>query len=206
MVLADDRTHETIFGEEQRTFLRMVVRAVPNRGIPYENYYAMSFDFSCADDLAVRRFLRIAGAPFMTTALRDRHGYNRSSAPSEIGADVTEQLPGGTITAEIPYIRSDLDSVHVEYTSRILGEDKIEWRSMTVRNGRAAAPPTLEKEGLELMSWPSRGHAGTTRRAGRRKASTHDASDRVRLLGGDRPPSCEREPVLVRCFRFMRRW
>ena len=91
----------------------------------------------------------------MTTALRDRHGYNRSSAPSEIGADVTEQLPGGTITAEIPYIRSDLDSVHVEYTSRILGADKIEWRSMTVRNGRAAAPATLEKEGLELMSWPS---------------------------------------------------
>ena len=38
VVLADDRTHETIFGEEQRTFLRMVVRAVPNRGIPYENY------------------------------------------------------------------------------------------------------------------------------------------------------------------------
>ena len=37
---------ESIFGEEQRTFLRMVVRAVPNRGIPYENYYAMSFDFA----------------------------------------------------------------------------------------------------------------------------------------------------------------
>jgi ketosteroid isomerase-like protein len=39
---------ESIFGEEQRTFLRLVVRAVPNRGIPYENHYAMSFDF--ADD------------------------------------------------------------------------------------------------------------------------------------------------------------
>jgi ketosteroid isomerase-like protein len=43
-----DWEFESIFGEEQRTFLRMVVRAVPNRGTPYENYYAMSFDF--ADD------------------------------------------------------------------------------------------------------------------------------------------------------------
>jgi ketosteroid isomerase-like protein len=43
-----DWEFEAIFGEEQRTFLRMVVRAVPNRGIPYENHYAMSFDF--ADD------------------------------------------------------------------------------------------------------------------------------------------------------------
>jgi ketosteroid isomerase-like protein len=43
-----DWEFESIFGEGQRTFLRMVVRAVPNRGIPYENYYAMSFDF--ADD------------------------------------------------------------------------------------------------------------------------------------------------------------
>jgi len=43
-----DWEFESIFGEEQRTFLRMVVRAVPNRGIPYENHYAMSFDF--ADD------------------------------------------------------------------------------------------------------------------------------------------------------------
>jgi hypothetical protein len=45
----------------------------------------------------------------------------------------------------------------VEYTSRILGDDTIERHSMVVRNGRAAtAPPTLEREGLELMSWPSR--------------------------------------------------
>jgi hypothetical protein len=45
----------------------------------------------------------------------------------------------------------------VEYTSRILGDDKVERRAMTVRNGRAAtAAPTLEREGLELMSWPSR--------------------------------------------------
>jgi ketosteroid isomerase-like protein len=43
-----DWEFESIFGEAQRTFLRMVVRAVPNRGIPYENHYAMSFDF--ADD------------------------------------------------------------------------------------------------------------------------------------------------------------
>jgi hypothetical protein len=66
------------------------------------------------------------------------------------------ELPDGTITAEIPYLRSDLDSVDVEYTSRILGDDKVEWRTMTVRNGRAAAmAPTLERQGFELMSWPS---------------------------------------------------
>jgi hypothetical protein len=45
----------------------------------------------------------------------------------------------------------------VEYTSRILDADKIERRTMAVRNGRAAVvPPTLEREGLALLSWPSR--------------------------------------------------
>jgi hypothetical protein len=67
------------------------------------------------------------------------------------------QRPDRTITAEIPYLRSTLESVHVEYTSRILGDDKIERHTSTVRNGRAAeVPPTLEREGLELMTWPSR--------------------------------------------------
>ena len=70
---------------------------------------------------------------------------------------MTAQLPGGAIAAEIPYLRSGLTSVHVEYTSRILGEDTIERRTMAVRNGRVAAVrPTLECEGLELVSWPSR--------------------------------------------------
>jgi hypothetical protein len=70
---------------------------------------------------------------------------------------VTVEPPRGTIAADIPYIRSGLASVHVEYTSRILGDDTIERRSMTVRNGRTAAvPPTLDHEGLELVSWPSR--------------------------------------------------
>ena len=70
---------------------------------------------------------------------------------------MTVQRPGRTIAAEIPYLRSSLDAVHVEYTARILGDDTIERRTMTVRNGRAAAvPPTLEREGLELMTWPSR--------------------------------------------------
>jgi hypothetical protein len=61
------------------------------------------------------------------------------------------------IAAEIPYLRSGLRSVHVEYSSRILGEDEIERHTMMVWNGSAAAtPPRLEREGLELMSWPSR--------------------------------------------------
>jgi ketosteroid isomerase-like protein len=50
-----DWEFESIFGEEQRTFLRMVVRAVPNRGIPYENHYAMSFDFADDGRIAVQR-------------------------------------------------------------------------------------------------------------------------------------------------------
>jgi hypothetical protein len=70
---------------------------------------------------------------------------------------VSAKFDRGAIVAEIPYLRSGLDSVHVEYTSRILGEDTIEPHTMTVRNGRAAAtPPTLEREGLELLRWPSR--------------------------------------------------
>jgi len=60
------------------------------------------------------------------------------------------------IDAEIPYLRSELQSVQVEFESRILDERTIERRTMPVRNGRAAeVPPTLAREGLELVSWPS---------------------------------------------------
>jgi hypothetical protein len=61
-----------------------------------------------------------------------------------------------TIDAEIPYLRSELRSVQVEFESRILDERTVERRSMPVRNGRAApVPPTVAREGLELVSWPS---------------------------------------------------
>ena len=65
--------------------------------------------------------------------------------------------PVETIAAEIPYLRSELRSVQVEYESRILDERTVERRAMRVRDGRAAkVPPLLEREGLELVSWPSR--------------------------------------------------
>jgi ketosteroid isomerase-like protein len=40
-----DREIEAIFGEDNRVFMRLVVRATPNTGMPYENYYAMVFEF-----------------------------------------------------------------------------------------------------------------------------------------------------------------
>jgi hypothetical protein len=65
--------------------------------------------------------------------------------------------PAETIAAEIPYIRGELKSVQVDFESRILDERTVEKRAMQVRDGRAAAvPPSLEREGLELVSWPSR--------------------------------------------------
>ena len=61
-----------------------------------------------------------------------------------------------TIDAEIPYLRSELRSVQVEFESRILDERTVERRAMPVRNGRTATvPPSLTREGLELVSWPS---------------------------------------------------
>jgi hypothetical protein len=61
-----------------------------------------------------------------------------------------------TIDAEIPYLRSELRSVQVEFESRILDERTVERRTMPVRNGRTATvPPTLAREGVELVSWPS---------------------------------------------------
>ncbi len=65
-------------------------------------------------------------------------------------------MPAETIDAEIPYLRSELRSVQVEFESRILDERTVERRAMPVRNGRTAAvPPSLTREGLELVSWPS---------------------------------------------------
>jgi hypothetical protein len=65
--------------------------------------------------------------------------------------------PAESVAAEIPYLRRELRSVQVEYDSRILDERTVERRAMRVRNGRTAAfPPSLAREGLELVSWPSR--------------------------------------------------
>jgi hypothetical protein len=62
-----------------------------------------------------------------------------------------------SIAAQVPYIRSDLDRVFVEFTARILGPDRVEQRTVEIRNGRAAAePPSLEREGFRLVDCPSR--------------------------------------------------
>jgi hypothetical protein len=63
---------------------------------------------------------------------------------------------GPAVDAEIPYLRSELELVQVEFESRILDEQTVEKRSLAVRNGRTASPPpTLGREGLELATWPS---------------------------------------------------
>lgn len=60
------------------------------------------------------------------------------------------------IDAEIPYLRSELTCVQVEFESRILDARTVEHRPMPVRNGRTATTtPKLDREGLELVSWPS---------------------------------------------------
>ena len=47
--------------------------------------------------------------------------------------------------------------MHVEFTSRILHEKTIEPHALQIRNGRnAAEPPSLEREGFEVATWPSR--------------------------------------------------
>jgi hypothetical protein len=62
-----------------------------------------------------------------------------------------------SVTAQVPYIRSDLDRVFVEFTARILGPDRVEQKTVEILNGRAAAqPPSLEREGFQLITWPSR--------------------------------------------------
>jgi hypothetical protein len=62
-----------------------------------------------------------------------------------------------SIRAEIPYLRSNLDKLFVEYTARILDDSKIERHTVAVRNGRTAAePPSLGRAGFEIVSSPSR--------------------------------------------------
>jgi hypothetical protein len=61
-----------------------------------------------------------------------------------------------SIDAEIPYLRSELEIVQVEYEDRILDARTVEHRAMRVKNGRTApVPPSLDREGFELVSWPS---------------------------------------------------
>lgn len=56
------------------------------------------------------------------------------------------------LTAEVPYLRSDLDSIHVEFTARILGPEVFEPHQVKIRNGRTAnIPPSLEREGFQLV-------------------------------------------------------
>src|SRR3954449_7455057 len=65
-------------------------------------------------------------------------------------------VEANSIGAEIPYLRSELESVQVEFEDRILDDRTVERRAMPVKNGRTATvPPSLEREGLELVSWPS---------------------------------------------------
>lgn len=59
------------------------------------------------------------------------------------------------IIAEIPYLRSDLDHLHVDYSARTLGDDVIERRPMLIHDGRAAGRElSLDREGLTIASWP----------------------------------------------------
>jgi hypothetical protein len=61
------------------------------------------------------------------------------------------------VRAAVPYLRGELDRVHVKATARVLGDDTVERRDMQVRNGRAAPDgPSLEHEGFEIAIWPSR--------------------------------------------------
>ncbi len=60
------------------------------------------------------------------------------------------------LTATLPYLRGDLDMLHVEFTARILGDEVFDKRSTRFRNGRAAAKaPSLHGEGFQLVSHPS---------------------------------------------------
>jgi hypothetical protein len=62
-----------------------------------------------------------------------------------------------SISAQLPYLRSELETVHVEFTSRILDEQTIEHHTVQIRNGRTATePPSLAREGFEVATWPSR--------------------------------------------------
>ena len=56
------------------------------------------------------------------------------------------------ITAKIPYLRRDLERLRVDFTARNLGEDLLDRRAETVRNGRIGrGGPSLDREGFELI-------------------------------------------------------
>ena len=104
------------------------------------------------------------------------------------GGVMPARSPAETITAEIPYLRSELQSVQVEYESRILDDRTVERRAMPVRDGRTAAvPPSLAREGLELVSWPSPIARERLDELVAAEAAADHAPDRVRLLGRDDP-------------------
>jgi hypothetical protein len=61
-----------------------------------------------------------------------------------------------SVLAAIPYLRSDLQRLSVEFTARILDDQTIERHQMQVRNGRATTePPSLQREGFQIATWPS---------------------------------------------------
>jgi hypothetical protein len=65
--------------------------------------------------------------------------------------------PADAIPAEVPYIRSELTAVHVEFAERILDERTVSQHAMRIRNGRTASPaPELEREGFQIATLPSR--------------------------------------------------
>ncbi|MCB2047912.1 MAG: hypothetical protein KDE32_06750 [Novosphingobium sp.] len=60
------------------------------------------------------------------------------------------------LNARLPYLRGDLDHLHVEFTARILGDELFDKRQTAIRNGRVADPgPSLDREGFELVAHPS---------------------------------------------------
>jgi len=53
-------------------------------------------------------------------------------------------VEANSIDAEIPYLRSELEIVQVEYEDRILDDRTVEHRAMLVKNGRTSTePPSL---------------------------------------------------------------
>jgi len=60
------------------------------------------------------------------------------------------------LSAKLPYLRGDLDRLHVEFTARILGEELFDKRVTNIRDGRADGQiPSLEREGFQLVPHPS---------------------------------------------------
>ncbi|MCB2062019.1 MAG: hypothetical protein KDE25_00905 [Novosphingobium sp.] len=60
------------------------------------------------------------------------------------------------LTASLPYLRGDLDGLHVEFTARILGDELFDRRPTRIRNGRADGQvPSIDQEGFQLIAHPS---------------------------------------------------